>query len=251
MIEVKELSVSYTGDKTNTRVLNNINLRLNKGEIVAIIGPSGCGKSTLINCMSGILGSYEGTITIDEESLNPKQHSIGLIPQNYGLLSWKNVYDNATLSLKIKKKNNISQEYKVFIDNILESLSLKPLLKRFPNELSGGQKQRVSIARAFIMKPDLLLMDEPFSALDALTREDTQELFLHLWKSYRPTTIFITHSIEEAVYLGGKIIILSASPSSIVKIIDNPSLGMRNYKDKDEYLDTTSLIRKIIKEGWK
>lgn len=250
MIEVKQLRFSYKG-KSNTLILKDINLTLNTGEIVAIIGPSGCGKSTLIHCMSGILESYEGNITIDHEVLNPKKHSIGLIPQNYGLLPWKRVYDNATLSLRIKKNKYISEEYKAFIDNILESLSLKPLLKRFPNELSGGQKQRVSIARAFIMKPDLLLMDEPFSALDALTREDTQELFLQLWKSYRPTTMFITHSIEEAVYLGEKIIILSSSPSTIVKVIDNPLFGMRNFKDKDEYLNTTSIIRKIIKEGWR
>lgn len=251
MIEVNDLSVCYTSHKINTMVLNNINLRLKKGEINAIIGPSGCGKSTLIHCMSGILDQYEGTITIDGELLNPKEQSIGLIPQNFGLLPWKNIYHNATLSLKIKKKHNISNEYNAFIDNILEKLSLKPLLKRFPNELSGGQKQRVAIARAFIMKPDLLLMDEPFSALDALTREDTQELFLNLWKSYRPTTMFITHSIEEAVYLGEKIIILSSSPTCIVKIIDNPLFGLRSFKDKSEYVDITSLIRKTIKEDWK
>jgi NitT/TauT family transport system ATP-binding protein len=125
------------------------------------------------------------------------------------------------------------------------------LQDRYPNQLSGGQKQRVSIARAFIMNPDLLLMDEPFSALDALTREEAQELFIDIWNKYKPTTIFVTHSIEEAVYMGKKIIILSHCPGAIVEVIDNPLFNTENLRENEEYLKLSSHIRSIIKKGWK
>lgn len=249
MVEVDKLSVSYSAKK-EVNALGPISINISSGDIYAVIGPSGCGKSTLLNALSGILKNYEGNILINNEGINPKIHNIGFIPQNFGLLPWKNVEKNCLLSIKIKGRT-IDEEMKERIKYILSKLNIDSLMDRYPKELSGGQRQRVAIARAFIMNPDLLLMDEPFSALDALTREEAQELFIEIWNKYKTTTVFVTHSIEEAIYMGKKIIILSHCPGTIVEIIDNSLFNTENLREKDEYLKLSSHIRSIIKKGWK
>ncbi|MCB2290360.1 ABC transporter ATP-binding protein [Clostridium sp. CS001] len=250
MLEIKNLSVSYKSEKRLINALGPVSMQIESGDIYAIIGPSGCGKSTLLNVLSGILKDYVGQVQLDSEVLTPKKHNIGFIPQNFGLLPWKNVQKNCTLSLKIKGKvldSSINEK----IDYMQNKLNIHTLKDRYPNELSGGQKQRVSIARAFIMNPDLLLMDEPFSALDALTREEAQELFIDIWNQYKTTTILVTHSIEEAIYMGKKIVIMSHCPGTIVKVIDNPLFNTENLRQNEEYLRLSSYIRSIIKKGWK
>ena len=245
MIEIRDLSVKYKVKKEEVPALEKININMETGDIYAFIGPSGCGKSTLLHVLSGILKDYKGTAEIAGNKIDPKLHRIGLVLQNYGLLPWKNVYDNAVMGLKIKgEKTNGYEKY------ILEKLGLSELVKRYPKELSGGQKQRVAIARAFILKPDLLLMDEPFSALDAITREEMQELFLKIWKENKVSTIFITHSVEEALCLGRKIVIMSPSPGRIVKVLENKVFGMENLRLRDEYYSMSKEIRKIIEESW-
>lgn len=254
MIEIKRLTVKYRDKDEETIALREISINIDSGDICTVIGPSGCGKSTILNVLSGIQREYEGSVLINGSIVNPKTQNIGMVFQNYGLLPWKNVYDNATLGLKIKGTR--SDGYESFIIN---ELGLGELLKRYPRELSGGQKQRVALARAFILKPDLLLMDEPFSALDAITREEMQELFLNIWKEHRVTTVFITHSAEEALYLGKKIIVLSSSPGSIYRIIDNDVFGINIHEEStqlamkinsDEYYKKSIELRKIIEMGW-
>ncbi|MFL0247964.1 ABC transporter ATP-binding protein [Candidatus Clostridium stratigraminis] len=249
MVEVDKLSVSYSAKK-EVNALGPISINISSGDIYAVIGPSGCGKSTFLNALSGILKNYEGNIFINNKAINPKIHNIGFIPQNFGLLPWKNVEKNCLLSIKIKGKT-IDTEMKERIKYILCKLNIDSLMDRYPKELSGGQRQRVAIARAFIMNPDLLLMDEPFSALDALTREEAQELFIEIWNKYKTTTVFVTHSIEEAIYMGKKIVILSHCPGTIVEIIDNSLFNTENLREKEEYLKLSSHIRSIIKKGWK
>lgn len=245
MIKIKDLTVKYKSKGEEVLALDRLSIDIPKGDIYTFIGPSGCGKSTLLHALSGILKDYEGTIEIDGSKVNPKIHRIGLVLQNYGLLPWKTIEENAFLGLKIKGEKE--DEYAKYI---LEKLGLTSLLKRYPKELSGGQKQRVAIARAFILKSDLLLMDEPFSALDAITREEMQELFLKIWKENKVTTVFITHSVEEALYLGRKIIVLSPSPGKVFKVIENNIFGMDNLRFNDEYYEKLKEIRKIINEGW-
>ncbi|MFL0269514.1 ABC transporter ATP-binding protein [Candidatus Clostridium radicumherbarum] len=249
MVEVDKLSVSYSAKK-EVNALGPISINISSGDIYAVIGPSGCGKSTFLNALSGILKNYEGNILINNEGINPKIHNIGFIPQNFGLLPWKNVEKNCLLSIKIKGRT-IDKEMKERIKYILSKLNIDSLMDRYPKELSGGQRQRVAIARAFIMNSDLLLMDEPFSALDALTREEAQELFIEIWNKYKTTTVFVTHSIEEAIYMGKKIVILSHCPGTIVEIIDNSLFNTENLREKEEYLKLSSHIRSIIKKGWK
>jgi NitT/TauT family transport system ATP-binding protein len=250
MLDIENLSVSYKSNRNVVHALGPINIKIQSGDIIAIIGPSGCGKSTLLHVLSGVIRDYLGKVALNSIQLNPKLHNIGFIPQNFGLLPWKNVEKNCLLSLKIKH-SAITENVQERIHYIINKLNIGDLMNRYPKELSGGQKQRVSIARAFIMNPDLLLMDEPFSALDALTREEAQELFIDVWNQYKPTTMFVTHSIEEAIYMGKKIVIMSHCPGAIVEIVDNPLFNTENLRQNEEYLKLSSHIRSIIKKGWK
>jgi len=246
VIIIKDLSVTYQGNSKKTLALEKVNININTGDIYTFIGPSGCGKSTLLHVLSGILKDYTGSVSIDDRAVNPKVQRIGLIPQNYGLLPWKNVYKNIMLGMKIKHDKQDLDEYSRYI---IKQLGIDTLLDRYPKELSGGQQQRVAIARAFILKPDLLLMDEPFSALDAITREEIQELFLSIWKENRVTTAFITHSVDEALYLGSKIVVFSPSPGRILDILENPCFKLDNLRFKDEYYSMSMKLRKIVSKG--
>ena len=245
MIAIKDLTVKYQTKNEEILALDRLNINIGKGEIHTFIGPSGCGKSTFLYVLSGILQDYSGSVLIDGQIINPKSQRIGLILQNYGLLPWKTVYQNAMLGVKIKNQPPM-EEYSNYI---FRKLGIDNLLNRYPKELSGGQQQRVALARAFILKPDLLLMDEPFSALDAISREEMQELFLNIWKENNVTTIFITHSVDEALYLGRKIVVFSPSPGRILKVIDNPCFQLDNLRYRDEYYDMSMKLRKILDKG--
>lgn len=246
MIEIQDLVVKYHRKNEETLALNKINITIGTGDIYTFIGPSGCGKSTLLYVLSGILKGYEGKVQIDGESINPKKQRVGLILQNYGLLPWKNVYQNTMLGIKIKNGQQVLDDYAKYI---LQRLGIESLLDRYPRELSGGQQQRVAIARAFILRPDLLLMDEPFSALDAINREELQELFLKIWQENQVTTVFITHSVDEALYLGSKIVIFSPAPGTILQVLDNPCFRMDNLRARDEYYQMNRKVREILDKG--
>ncbi|MCL2399078.1 MAG: ABC transporter ATP-binding protein [Defluviitaleaceae bacterium] len=244
MLTIENLNLSYG----NFQALINVNLTLHSGDIYAIIGPSGCGKSSLLNILAGNVNNYSGTVLLDRQKISYRKKNIGLIAQDYGLLPWKTVHGNIILPLKIKKLN--ISDFKDKIGYIKERLQLTGLENRYPNQLSGGQKQRVAIAKTFIMELDLLLMDESFSALDAITREQTQELFLDVRNEKKPITLFVTHSIDEAVFLGKKIVILSGVPGSITAIIDNPTYGKSDSRKTTEFLDICTGIRDLIKKEW-
>lgn len=248
MIEIKDLSVVYQSSQETYTALKDIRLSIPMGGTCAIIGPSGSGKSTLLKVMAGIITNFTGTVEIDGEAVAPARQKIGFIPQNYGLLPWKNVYENICLGLKIKNKQ--VKIDKNSVDFIMKQLGIDGLGQRYPGELSGGQQQRVSLARAFLLKPDLLLMDEPFSALDAITREEIQDLFLEVWKKHAVSTVLVTHYVEEAVYLGQKIVILSTEPGRISKIIDNPLFGEVDIRNKREFFELSLQLRNFIKEDW-
>ncbi len=249
MIEAADLSVSYRKKSGLTKVLEHINLRVPTGNTCAVIGPSGCGKSTLLKVFAGIIHTYDGTVSIDGRPVNPAEQRIGFIPQNYGLLPWKTVEDNVRLGIKIKKPTVrvLPQQ----IQSILQQLGLQGLEKRYPGELSGGQQQRVGLARTFLLRPDVLLMDEPFSALDAITREEMQDVFFALWKKYAVTTVLVTHYVEEALYLGQKIVILSVTPGRITAVLDNPLFGSSDIRCQPEFFQMGRELRDLIKKGWK
>ncbi|MFO7152074.1 MAG: ABC transporter ATP-binding protein [Bacillota bacterium] len=242
MIKVRNLVVYYGKFKA----LSGINLDVKKGGIIALIGPSGCGKTTLLYVLGGIVAKYEGEVLIDGAPVDPKKQRIGLVLQDYGLLPWKRVWENALLGLKVKKKV-IGKEDKEYAEYVLARVGLSDFLKRYPGELSGGQRQRVAIARAFIMKPDILLMDEPFSALDAITREEMQDLFIDVWKGSSVSTVFVTHSTEEAMFVGEKIAVMTGPPGRIVEIVDNPFFSRREIEDSDLYFSMKLKLKELIK----
>lgn len=249
MIQVNELSVFYKSKNKEIKALEKIDFIANSDDICAIIGPSGCGKSTLLNVLSGIITKYEGQVLLNGEELNPHLHKIGFIPQNFGLLPWKTVEENCLLSFKIRKEK-ITDEIIQRMNQMMEKLNIDHLKTRYPNELSGGQKQRVSMVRSFLMQPDLLLMDEAFSALDAIIKEEAQELFLDIWNENKINTFFVTHSIEEALYMGKKIIIMSNTPGQIIEIIENPMFNQSNFRKHPNYLDLYEHIKNLVRRGW-
>lgn len=248
MIRIKNLSVAYEGRNSNNMALKDITLELAAGETCAIIGPSGCGKSTLLKVLAGIIKKFDGTVEINGQAVRPQKQKIGFIPQNYGLLPWKTIYENIRLGVKIKNKQAGDNEQNQAA--MVQLLGLGGLEHRYPGELSGGQQQRVALARAFLLQPDLLLMDEPFSALDAMTREEIQNVFLQVWRKHSVSTILVTHHVEEAVYLGRKIVILSATPGRVSKIIDNPLFGIEGVRNQQDFFRLSIELRKMIKEDW-
>lgn len=223
-LEIKNLKVVYEGERQNAlKAIDGIDLELCKGQIASVVGPSGCGKSTLLKVLSGIIDNYEGQVSLQGQPIDAKKNRIGFIPQNYGLINWKTVKENILLSSKIKDgRKNIDW---ALYDTLLRKLDITDLENKYPAYLSGGQQQRVSIARALLLKPNILLMDEPFSALDVMTRQEAQEVFLSIWREHKVTTIIVTHDIEEATRLGQKIIVLSQGPGRILDIIDHSNKG--------------------------
>ncbi len=207
---------SFCSHNKNLPVLQNINLTVSEEEFIAIVGPSGCGKSTLLNMAAGLLSPTTGQIKFTEltSGTEPK---ISVVFQETGLLPWRNVCDNIAFGLEAAK---IPQsEQKTRINYYLELTGLRGFESAYPHQLSGGMKQRVGIARALAVKPDVLLMDEPFSALDAQTRIIMQEELVSLWDKTHLTTIYVTHNIQEAVMLADKVVLLSRRPGTISKTI--------------------------------
>ncbi|MDF2538696.1 MAG: nitrate/sulfonate/bicarbonate transporter ATP-binding protein [Herbinix sp.] len=250
MLIIENISIHYKSKKEDMPVIENLSLQLQGGEAMVILGHSGCGKSTLINALAGTLTLDKGRIDYvrdnDRQKLNPMQHKIGLIPQNCGLLPWKTVKENCLLPLKIRR-DRMDGKRKEDIRKIYEALDITDFLDKYPNELSGGQVQRAAIARAFILNPDVLLMDEPFSALDAITREEASGLFLKVWNQIKPTTILVTHSIDEALYLGNNILVMGEHMGAVKYQMQNPYFGQQ-YPEDVTYLVTKKLLREQLKQ---
>lgn len=250
MLKIQSLEVNYLHEKTPFKALGPIDFTIDRGEIVCVIGPSGCGKSTLLGVLGGILTADSGSVEINGEHLDTRVQTIGYIPQGYGLIPWKTVYKNCTLPYRLRGKS-VGPDQEKALESIFKSLGIQTLKKRYPNKLSGGQRQRVSIARAFFLNPEVLLMDEPFSALDAIMREEAWALFLSVWRDVGCSTILVTHSIEEALYLGNRIIIMSDSPGKIVEVFENPLFGNAAFRDDDRFKGFYARIKNAIKGGTK
>ncbi len=246
MIEIHDLTVQYPADNGFYKALDSIDMTIPSGGTCAVIGPSGCGKSTLLKVLAGIIRQYQGSVQIAGSAINPSTQKIGFIPQNYGLLPWKNVAENIQLAAKIKNTSSRGNET---LEPLLQLLGLQGLEKRYPRELSGGQQQRVSLARAFFLRPDVLLMDEPFSALDAITREEMQEVFLSLWEKYAVSTVLVTHYVEEAIYLGQQIVVLAANPGRIAKVVDNPLFGGKDIRNQHKFFELELFLRNLLKQS--
>lgn len=216
MIELKNIHKEWQNGKVSLIAIENISLSINKGEFISIIGPSGCGKTTLLKLIAGLLESTKGKILLDEGIDNKKaSQKLSIVFQNPILLSWRKVKDNVQLPNEL---NNLSLSRNV--QERIHLVGLHGFENSYPNELSGGMQQRVAIARALILNPSLLLMDEPFGSLDEINRNKLNLELLKIWNKLKPTIIFVTHSISEAVFLSDKVIILSKRPAKVKDIID-------------------------------
>ena len=235
MLEIKNLFVAYG----ELLVLDKVSFQIADGDICTIVGPSGCGKSTLLKAVAGLLSDYSGEVLFNGENVSAKKHTIGYIPQNYGLLPWKTVEQNIVLALRLKGLALVEG----IVDKALARVGLLDYKSQFPGALSGGQQQRVAIARAFVLQPDILLMDEPFSALDAMTKEEMQQFFLDIWKGRKGSTLFITHDIEEAVFLGNRVVVIL--PNQQLQVLESPS----SDRSSEEFVRLCLEIRKMMREG--
>ncbi len=240
-IEVRNVTKIYPN---GTEALGGVTFSVKEGEICAIIGPSGCGKSTLMLILDGLLKPTSGEVLIDGEPVNGPPQQASLILQDYGLFPWKTVYENVALGLRFRGVSK-SEERRI-VGDLLKRFGLSGFEDHYPKQLSGGMRQRVAIARALAINPKILFMDEPFSSLDALSREKMQDLLLNLWKESGATIVLVTHSIEEAVFVGRKIIVLTDRPGRVKAIIDNPSAGYVGYRYTEEYFEKCKEVRKSI-----
>ena len=220
IVEINNLTKVFKSNGKNVTALENINLEIEEGNFVSIIGGSGCGKSTLLRIIGGLETDYSGVITVDGNSVTKPSREKGFIFQDHRLLPWLTVKENILLSLpeNLENKENIIKEN-------LELVGLGEFENAYPRQLSGGMAQRVAIARALANKPKILLLDEPFGALDAITRMNLQEQMLKIWRKEKITMIIVTHDIDEAVYLGSKVVVMTPRPGKIKKVI-NIDLGV-------------------------
>ena len=242
MLSVKNLNVYYG----KSPVLNDISFEIGKGDILTVVGPSGCGKSTLLNILGGIIKNYSGSIELNNKDLSKSEIHCGYVPQALGLLPWKKVKDNIFLPFKIDKSRESDLEES---NKIISELGISDLLNRYPSQLSGGQKQRVALARVFTAKPDLLLMDEPFSALDTLTAETSRKLFFEIWKKHRATTIFTTHNLNEAASLGKYILLLSELPAKVKYWIENPFFDLETDAKSEDFYQFVSHLKELMADN--
>ncbi len=238
-IEVKELSVNYGQQEA----LHDISLDIEKGEFVCLLGPSGCGKSTLLNTMAGFIQPSKGSVVIDGEEVEKPSSKYVTIFQNYGLLPWRNVEKNIALGLETSNKNKA--EVKEIVKKYIDLVGLDGFEKKKPAELSGGMQQRVSIARALAVDPEILFMDEPFGALDAITRMKLQDDILDICHTTKKTIVFVTHDIEEAIFLSNRVVIMDANPGTIKAIIQI-SLGKNRDRTSEDFLRIRDKIFEIF-----
>ncbi|MFC2042646.1 ABC transporter ATP-binding protein [Chloroflexota bacterium] len=252
MILLEHLSYTYP---KGTTVFQDFTWRVEHGEAWAVLGPSGCGKTTLLYLLAGLRFPTSGKIFIDERPITRPRPHTGLILQDYGLLPWATVRKNAELGLQIRRfygpdgkhaPDNI--QLATNVDPWLERLGLSPIQDQFPQKISGGQRQRTAIARTLALEPDLLLMDEPFSSLDAPTRESLQNVTMELWQEQNLTLVLVTHAIEEAAVLGQKILLLGHPPNSSTVILDNLGAARPSFRDTSEYIALTRHLREKMEE---
>lgn len=238
------VALTHQGSDRAVRALDGFSLRVACGEPVSVIGPSGCGKSTMLLLAAGLLTPGAGTVTVDGAVITGPRRATALILQDHGLLPWKTVEDNAALGLVIRGDAQRSARERA--RPALERVGLGEFARAYPGELSGGMRQRVGLARAVALDADLLLMDEPLSALDALRREDLQDVLLTLWRQRGHAQVLVTHSIEEAVFLGRRIVVMTPRPGRVGYVVDNPGMGDAEYRQSPAFYERCAELRELL-----
>lgn len=233
-IKMDDVSKVYeNNDHSTFQALNHVNLEIKQGEFICLLGASGCGKTTLLNTLAGFEKVSSGMITIDGKKVEkPDIHNITIF-QNYGLLPWRTVEKNVELGLEAKRVPK--RERKEIARKYIEMVGLERFAKSYPRQLSGGMQQRVAIARALAVDPEIIFMDEPFGALDAITRMNMQDEILKIQREQNKTVIFVTHDIEEAVYLADRIVIMTPNPARVKTVMTVP-LGVQRDRTSLDFI---------------
>lgn len=256
MIEFEGLTFAYG---QAAPVFRDFSWIVTTGEAWAIIGTSGCGKSTLLYLAAGLRQAGAGSVRVEGQPVPRPRASTGLVLQDYGLLPWATVWENVALPMRMgqfyRRKAAPDDEPRPYprpditpqqVDAWLARLGVAHLRDKYPNQISGGQRQRTAIARSLLQQPRLLLLDEPFSSLDAVTREDLQRLTLELGQEAGVTTVVVTHTIEEAAFMGQRILVLGRPPNTHARIIENPAAGVPDYRGQPAYWQKVSELRAAL-----
>lgn len=254
MIDVQNVTYGY-----QQRLFEAFSWQVEQNEHWTVLGPSGCGKTTLLKLLAGLYFPQTGQIRVSGEPLTRPRPETGLILQNYGLLPWASVWANVALGLRIRRFYGpdgvhtpkeqplpTAKQRGQLVEHWLKRLDLWSLRRAFPGQLSGGQQQRVAIARTLALKPDLLLMDEPFNSLDAPTRENLQNLILTLRIELGVTTVIVTHALDEAAILGSRILVMGQPPHYTPTVIENPAAETQDYRNSAAYLDMRTQLRGMM-----
>lgn len=239
LIKCTDLAKTYVADGVEIPALTAANVTIGPGSTIAFVGPSGCGKSTLLLLMAGLEKPTAGSVEFKGQPLERPHREIALVLQDYGLFPWKTVRRNVELGLRIRGEKIDERR----LEESLAELDLGDKAGVYPQQLSGGQRQRVALARALILDPSLLLLDEPFAALDTLTRERLQDSVAAAWQKRRFGMALVTHNIQEAVRLGQRILVLGNNPGTILATVDNPHACSPNYRGSEEFYTLSRKLR--------
>lgn len=249
ILEIKELGRSFHINGDEKILLEDINLIIGKGEFICVVGPSGCGKTTFLELLAGFQQPDNGIILHENRRISKPETSRIMIFQDFNqLFPWKTAYENIIFPLRNLRKNLSDSEMKELVENTLKMVKLKDYGSYYPHQLSGGMKQRAAIARALVLKPEILLMDEPFGSLDAQTRSQLQMLLVDIWGKTGVTIIFVTHDIQEAILLSDRIVIMDKNPGSIKAVINNDIPKPRNIMEND-FMGIYSKILNILEKS--
>jgi NitT/TauT family transport system ATP-binding protein len=244
LIDCRNLTKIYSAERGLIPALAETDITLGMAETLAIVGPSGCGKSTLLLLMAGLEKPSSGSIHFKGQPLTRPHREIALVLQDYGLFPWKTVRRNVDLGLRIRGEQIDRRR----TEGLLEELDIADKMDLYPQQLSGGQRQRVALARALILNPSLLLLDEPFAALDTLTRERLQDLVAEAWRRRRFSMTLVTHNIQEAVRLGQRILVMKGNPGKVFHVVENPAACGENYRGSDEFYQLYQNVRNKLEQ---
>ena len=250
MLQVRGLGKTYGEGETATHAIGDVSFELGEREFVCVVGPSGCGKTTLLKCMSGLLEPTRGEVVLRGTPVDGTPPEMALVFQDYSrsLLPWLSVRGNVILPLRHKRLEKA--ESRRLVEEAVEAVGLTPFLDRYPWQLSGGMQQRVAIARALAYQPEILLMDEPFASVDAQTRGDLEDLILQVRDRFDMTILFVTHDIDESVYLSDRIVVLTPSPTRVREILDVSLPRPRDQvetKEQPEFAHLRAHVYRLIK----
>jgi NitT/TauT family transport system ATP-binding protein len=246
LIAVQELSRTFVGGATAVQALDRISFEIGGGEFVSIVGPSGCGKSTLLKIIAGLLAASSGNVSVNGQPVQGPLENVGMVFQSPILLKWRSVLGNVLLPVEFARLD--VEGHKERARSLLKLVGLAGFEEMYPHQLSGGMQQRTSLCRALVTDPQLLLMDEPFGALDAMTRDELDLELMRIWEEKKKTVLFVTHSIQEAVFLSDHVLVMSARPGRLLKtlMIDLPRPRSIEMMSSPAFGEYTLMIRALL-----